>query len=207
MPIAVTISRPKLDQTNSIMENIDVGTAATIADEVELRVFLDGITIDTEAIVDLSIAPITWTAAGTQITGIAGSFSNVREGDLITSTNGTDFASTQAVTAVAADGSTVDFAPAADGDGDSGQGAATLTFTPGDIDATLYYIRLKHTVAGSVLSVTPRISCMDGTGAIEGGTADDSDDVVFADGTIKNYAASTINLDAFLSNARIARTN
>ena len=207
MPIAVSINRPKLATTTTLNENIDFDPAVLVSDEIEIRVFLDNITIDPLAIVDLSVDPITWAAAGTTITGVAGSFSSVKEGDVITSTSGTDFANTQTVSSVNVDGSIVTFAPAADGNTDSGNGASTLTITPGDLDTTLYYVRLKNAVSGTNLTVTPRISCFDGTLVAEGGTADDSDDVVFADGTIKNLTPSVINLDTYLTNARVARTN
>lgn len=206
MPVSISFPRPKATLTNTVNENVEFDTPTIVGDAIELRVFLDNLTIDVLNIVDLSVAPITWTAAGTSLTGIAGSFSDVRIGDVITSTSGTDFASSQTVASVSVDGSTLTFAPAADGNADSGQAGSTLTFTPGDIDSTLYYIRLTHSTSGNNLTITPSISCFDGSLVADGAVNDGSDEVTYDDGvTFKTLPAFNINLDSYLTAARVAK--
>ena len=209
MAIAITLDRPVLTATSQVMENIEVGTAVAAGTDIDFRVFVDDLTIPAVTIVDLSVAPITWTLAGTTLTGIAGSFSNVKVGDVITSTSGTDFANTQIVQTVAADGATLTFLPGADGVADSGNGASTLTFTAGstgDLDASLYHVKLAHSLSGSILTIVPTVSCHDGSLVFEGLTANNSDEAAYADGTVKTLPAITINLDSYLTNARVPRT-
>ena len=211
MPISFSFERPAASQTNTFMDDFDIGFPAVQppADDLtafEARVVITGLVIDTEAIVDLSVSPITYASGGTVITGIAGDFSSVREGDVITSTSGTDFASGQAVVSVATDGSSVTFAPVSDGNTDSGSGAATLTFTPPAVDATAYIVRFKHTVSGNSVTVVPTIYCMDGTQVKEGSVVDGDDNAVIGDAaTTKTLPSFTINLDSYLTNARVAR--
>ena len=161
--------------------------------------------MDNLTISDTDITPltgITWAAAGTTITGAAGDFSNVRVGDVITSTSGTDFANTQTVTVVAADGSSVDFAPAADGNTDAGTGN-TLTFNPGTVDATLYIVRITHT--DPMKSFTSNIEVAVFDGSIVGANTDDED---FANGTLQTTPdIPTINMETFYANCRIDKTN
>lgn len=197
MTISIAFNRPKATATNNVNETIDVGTAIATSDYVELRVFLDGITVDNTVVT--ADPGISWT--GATITGPAGTFSDVRVGDVISSSTG--FVSSQVVNAINVDGSQVTASASADVDTNNEE----LTFTPGTIDSTLYYIRLAHTTSGNTLSVVPTISCFDGTLVEDGSTDDGSDDVTFAQGTQKTLNGVTLNLDTFLTNARVARTN
>ncbi len=197
MTIALNFDRPKLDTTTAVMETLTPGTVATVSDSFEVRVYLAGVTIDNEVVA--ADPGISW--AGTTITGPAGTFDNVRAGDVVSSSTG--FVSSQAVTIVSADGSTVTVDAIADVDTNN----EILTFTPGDIDATVYYLKLDHVLSGSTLVLTPKISKFDGTLVADGATDDGSDDVVYADGSEQSLQSITFNLDTYLSNARVSRTN
>lgn len=197
MPIAIAIERQKLDTTLTVNENIDVGTPDVSGDNIELRVFLDDVLIDN--VVIAADPGISW--SGTSITGTAGDFSSVRAGDVLSSSTG--WVSGQIVDSVATDGSSVTMATAADVDTNNEE----LTFTPGTIDSTLYYIRLNNVISGQSLTVTPSISVFTGSKVSDGAVNDGSDEVTYDDGGISNLAVTTINLDNFLTNARVSRTN
>ena len=197
MTIALNFDRPKLDTTTAVMETLTPDTVATVSDSFELRVYLSAVTIDN--VVIAADPGISW--ATTTITGPAGTFDNVREGDVVSSATG--FVSSQVVSTVSLDGSTVTVDVAADVDTNN----EILTFTPGTLDATVYYIKLDHILSGSTLVLTPKISKFDGTLVADGATDDGSDDVVYADGSEQVLQSITFNLDSYLSNARVSRTN
>lgn len=197
MPIAIAFDRPKASATLTVNETIEVGTPTVASNYIELRVFLDNLTVDNQVIA--ADPGISWT--GAVITGPAGTFDDVREGDVISSSTG--WVSGQLVSSVSADGSTVTASASADVDTNNEE----LTFTPGAIDSTLYYIRLNHSTTGNTLQVSPVISCLDGSGVADGATDDGSDEVDFDAGTKKSLPSVNINLDGFLTQARVARTD
>ena len=197
MTVALNIDRPKLATTTVVAETLTPGTVANVSDSFELRVYLAGVTIDNTVI---AASPgISWT--GSVITGPADTFNAVRPGDVVSAATG--FTSSQIVSTVSADGSTVTTDVVADADTNN----EILTFTPGDIDATVYYIKLDHTLSGNVLTLTPKVASFDGTLVADGATNDGDDNLTYSDGTEKVLPALTYNLDTFLSNARVARTN
>ena len=195
--VDIAITRPKLAATNVVNETLAADTPVVTSSYIELRVFVDDLTIDNQVIA--ADPGISWT--GAVITGPAGTFDNVREGDVISSSTG--WVSSQLVTAVNVDGSQVTASASADADGNNEE----ITFTASDIDSTVYFLRLNHSTTGSILNVTPVISCLDGAAVADGSVDDGSDEVVFTDGTQKTLAGVAINLDQFLTNARVARTN
>ena len=200
MAISVNFDRPKLDTTTAVAESLDVGTVTSIVgppEAFEVRVFLDDIAIDPQTVA--ADPGISW--AATTITGPGGTFNNVRPGDVVSSATG--FVSGQIVQTVSTDGTTVTTDVAADVDTNN----ELLTFTPGTLDATVYYLRLEHAISGTTLRITPKISLFDGTLVEDGTTNDGSDDVTYDDGSITSLSPITINLDTYLTNARQARTN
>ena len=198
MTVALNIDRPKLDTTTVVAETLTPGTVATVSDSFELRVYLAGVTIDNTVVA--ADPSISWT--GTTLTGPADTFDGVRAGDVISS-SGSGWTSSQIVQTVSADGTTATTDVAADNNGNN----ETLTFTPGNIDATLYYVKLDHVLAGNVLTLTPKIASFDGTLVADGATDDGDDNLTYSDGTEKSLSPITFNLDSFLSSARVARTN
>lgn len=211
MAISISLDRPAAALTNNVIESIEVGTATASGTDVDLRVFLDNLTIDTESIADLSLATgadITYASTGNTITtGVAGTFDNVRVGDVVSATVNTGDFSGQTVELISVDGLTLTLSANPDAQVGSQSAGETLVFTPGDIDSTLYFIKFTHTISGNNLVITPKVSCFDGSLVAEGvagGTAD-SDEVVFADGSVKTLPVITINLDAYLTGARVAR--
>lgn len=196
-PIAISFDRPKATSTLTVNETIDVATPTVASNYVELRVFLDDLSVDNQVIA--ADPGISWT--GSVITGPAGTFDDVREGDVISSSSG--WVSGQLVSSVSTDGSTVTASASADVDTNNEE----LTFTPGTIDSTLYYIRLNHSTSGNTLTVVPVISCLDGAGVADGATDDGSDEIDFDAGSKKTLPSVNINLDSFLTNARVARTD
>lgn len=195
--VDIAITRPKLAATNVVNETLAADTPVVTSSYIELRVYVDNLTIDNQVIA--ADPGISWT--GAIITGPAGTFDNVREGDVISSSTG--WVSSQTVSAVSVDGSQVTASASADVDTNNEE----LTFTPGNIDSTLYILRLNHSTSGSILNVTPVISCLDGSGVADGSVLDDDDEVTFTDGTQKTLAGVAINLDSYLTQARVARTN
>lgn len=195
MPISLNFTRPALATTVANTEDIDFSTPTIVGDAIEMRVYLDNLTID-NTVVPAAVG-ISW--VGTAITGTAGDFSDVRVGDVISSATG--WVSSQLVTAVAVDGSSVTASAIADVDTNN----EILTFTPGDIDSSLYFIRLNHSISGSSVVVTPTISCLDGTLVADGAVDDGDDEVTYGDGAVKTLNSFTINLDPYLTNARVAR--
>lgn len=205
--IPLNFNRPKLNQTLAETVTIDFEPPAVNGDDIEIRFFLDNIVIDPITITDLSIAPITWTTGGTSITGDVDSFINVRIGDIITSTSGTDFASGQIVTDVSSTFNSVTVDQPIDGDTDSGQAGSSITFDAGTLDTTLYILKLTHQTSGSRLNIRPTVSLFGGFQAQEGTTDDDTDNLTFDDGRQRKLATLKFDLDKFLTNARVSRTN
>ena len=201
MAIAITLDRPVLSATNQVMENIEVGTAVAAGTDIDFRVFVDDLTIPDTVIA--ASADINWVGTAITATGAAvGAFADVKVGDVISSSSG--WVSSQTVLTVTDSSNLVASAPA-----DVDTGNEQLTFqagSTGDLDASLYHVKLAHSLDGSILTVVPTVSCHDGTLVFEGASANNSDEAAYADGTVKTLPAITINLDTWLTNARVPRT-
>lgn len=205
--INLSFDRPKLNQTVSEDVTVDVATPVINGSEIEIRFFLDNVQIDDIVLTDLSIEPITWVAGGTTISGGLDTFKDVRVGDVITSTSGTDFASGQIVTDVSVSFNSIEVDQPIDGDADSGQAGSSLTFTPGVLDTTLYILKLDHVINDTTLYIRPEVSRFDGSRVAEGLTDDDSDDLPFAEGNKRKLATLRFDLDSYLTNARVSRVD
>lgn len=205
--INISFDRPKLDPEIVTNLVIDADPIAIVDNEITLRVFLDDVVIPPIDIVDLSVAPISWTTGGDTITGVIDTFNEVRIGDAVTSTSGTDFASGQVVTDVSTDGASVTVSPVIDGDVDSGQAGSTLTFNPGTLDTTLYVLKLIHNIEEEKLTVNIEAGVFDGNKVAEGTVIDGSDNQTFDDGKRRKITPLLFNLDKYLCNARVDRQN
>ena len=201
MAIAITLDRPVLTATSQVMENIEVGTAVAAGTDIDFRVFVDDLTIP-DTVVAAS-ADIAWVGTAITATGAAvGAFADVKVGDVISSATG--WTSSQTVTVKTDDSNLVASAVA-----DTDTNNEILTFqagSTGDLDASLYHVKLTHSLSGSILTIVPTFSCHDGTLVFEGTTANNSDEAAYADGSVKTLPAITINLDSYLTNARVPRT-
>lgn len=205
MAISINLDRPVAAPTSSVSESIEVSTAVATGSDIDFKVFLDDLTIPT---ITTDTTFPTWSTGGVIIQGAAGQFDDVRIGDVVSSAVDFNGANERIVAAVdlVLFQVTLTAAPAAD----ATSGAEHLTFTAGstgDLDSTLYHVKLTHVVNGTTLTVTPKFSCHDGNGVFEGNPVGDanSDDVVFADGNVKTLPSITINLDSYLTNARVPR--
>lgn len=201
MATAISFDRTAAVTTTTVNDSLE-SSAVTFSNpspnvtDAEYRLFLDNLTIDN------TVVPAGPTWATDTITGSPGDFSQVREGDVISSATG--WVSSQTVLSVAADGSTVTASAANDSAVNSG--AEAITFTPGNIDSTLFFLKPSFSFKNNIVTVTVQVSVFDGNQVAEGSTADDSDDVTFSDGVQSTLGSFNINLDEFYSNARIART-
>ncbi len=204
MPVPISITRPKLAATNVVNESIDFGTAAIPVDDataIELPVYLSNLDIDD---IVVSAGP-TWSTASADVVGAPGDFSNAKPGDFLSTP--IDISTPIEVSSVSGDGSTITLA--SNPPADTNSGSEVVTVDPGAIDATVYILRLKHAVSGTSLVVTPTIYCLDGSAVEEGlGSQDDYDNATIGDATVvKTLPTATVNLDSFLTAARVARTN
>ena len=209
MVLPTDIERQLATTTETLSETIDATLSNNGDDEFELRVFFQALTPDPQDIQDLAANNITWTAASDTISGNVNSFTNVRIGDAVTSTSGTDFASSQIVTAIAGDFSSITVSPNTDGATDSGQAGSTITFTAGDIDSTLAIFKIKRIINNTTLRFVVTGVSFDGTNVQEGLIDDNSDNATFADGAeITELSAAQpiiLQLEQYLTNARIEK--
>ncbi len=202
MAISINLDRPVAAPTSSVSESIEVGTAVASGDDIDFKVFLDDLTIPT---ITTIVGP-TWSTGSAIIQGASGDFDDVRAGDVVSSA--TDFNGAGERIVLSVDLALFQVTLSANPAADATSGSEALTFTAGstgDLDSTLYHVKLTHVVNGTTLTVTPKIACQDGSLVQEGSTADNSDDALFANGTVKTLPSITINLDSYLTNARVPR--
>lgn len=127
----------------------------------------------------------------TTVTTSGNGFANVKVGDSVA---GAGIPGSTTVASKTNDNTIVLSDAATDSD------TVTLTFDPPSIDPTLYGIRVQLSVSGNVMSVTT-------TGyKYSGSLGDQAGDTTNASAS-KILGRDTIDLDLFLTQARIARTN
>lgn len=201
MPINVTVARPKLNTTNNISISLSPDNPTQSDSKIFLKVFLN----------DLAPDPITFsctfvdaenTLTFTNNTGK--NISNViRIGDVISGAN-SPFTVGAYITDISVVGNTVTVTVNEDA---TVSGTENLTFTAGQIDSTLYILELDHIASGSNLQVRPALYTFDGTKVLDA-NRDGDDDVLVTDAVGKaTLALQSINIDSFLLNARLQRTN
>ena len=204
MTIALNIARPKLESANVVNVQIGTGAVTTAQNNIEMVVEIKGLqstpSPSFECSYDTSEAEITLTNnTGHPISKY------IRLGDLVTGDATAFPLGTEYVTSISEDGTQVTLGinviPDAVGT------AQNLTFTPEAVDSVLYILKLQHNVSGGNVTVTPKLYSFDGT-QIRDADADGKDDSTSADAqSSKVFASHVINMDAFLSNARLPRTN
>lgn len=203
MPIALNVTRPKLESTNTVGVNVVAGTVTESTPNIELVVRLQDLQPNTSPNFTCS-----YTLGSDQVT-----FTNttghpidklIRAGDIL-SGDEIAFPNNEYVTAISAVGTAITLTMS--GDAQANGTDEVLTFAPAPIDSTLYIIQLTHSSNGSSLIVTPKIYAFDGTN-VEDADANGVDDSVIGDASVtKTFGSHTINIDTYLQNARIARTN
>jgi hypothetical protein len=201
MPIAVTVTRPKLETTNDFQISVIPSTATTEGNKIFLKVLLDNLEPD----------PVTFscsfTSASDSVTFTNNTGKNIstliRVGDVVSGV-GSPFDVGAYVTAVSVVGTAVTLTIS---DTASSTGTENLTFAVGTVDSTVYILELDHSGSGSNLLVRPALYTFDGT-KVADANRDGDDDATINDASSKaNLAIQSINIDTYLNNARLQRTN
>lgn len=201
MPIDVTVTRPKLEITNDFQISVIPSTAQTEGNKILLKVLLNHLVPD----------PITFTCSFTQdsdtITLTNNTGNNIstliRVGDVVSGV-GSPFDVGAYVTSVSVVGTAVTLTIS---DTASTTGSSSLIFSVGTVDSTLYILELDHSGSGSNLVVRPAFYAFDGS-KVADANRDGDDDATITDASSKtNLALQTINIDSYLNNARLQRTN
>lgn len=204
MTVPIGFDRSKLDVTNAFAD--DVGVAPTIS----------GITISPPSIflplvitalpIDAGSATIlgTYTIGGPTVLAAPGTFTNdvIRVGDVVQTTPTGDFAVSTTVVSVDSDEQiTLSANPTA------ANGDTNMTITPPAIDSTVGIMEIQVAQAGQVLQLKPIFHLYDGTQSGDpSGTGYDELTTSEAASQV-TYANSTVDLDAYLTNIRVSRTN
>lgn len=201
MPIDVTVTRPKLATTNDFQISVIPSTATTDSNKIFLKVLLDNLEPD----------PITFscsfTLASDSVTFTNNTGKNIstliRVGDVVSGV-GSPFGVGAYVTAISVVGTAVTLTIS---DTASSTGTEDLTFSVGAVDSTLYILELEHTGSGSNLLIKPALYAFDGS-KVADANRDGDDDATINDASSKaNLAIQSINIDNYLLNARLQRTN
>jgi hypothetical protein len=189
MANALNITRPKADLTVPLtVETVD-GTVAEDGSTTYSTYFLPILLQD--------IDPASFTVAScvlnetTTVTTVNNGFIDVKEGDVVSGTG----IPVGATVATKTNNNTIILSEAA-----TASSTVTLTFDPPSIDPTLYGIQLHCSVSGNVMSIRTTGYKYDGHLGDQAGTINNAS-------AFKVLGRDTIDLDVFLSQARIARTN
>lgn len=187
--IADNLSRPKLTQT------VSVPVSVTVLNPTES----DGSDSFTQYIQLDNIQPAAFTETCDGVNGestltVTSTPHDIRVGDEVT---GTGIGASATVTVVSGNTITLD---AANTETITG---GTITFTPPETDAKLVGIQGNFSVSGTTLTLRLRAYAADGT-TVDGPT----DSTIIADmGAATLDQNVRINLDTFLVNSRVPRTN
>lgn len=201
MTIDLTVSRPKLDTTNNVSVSLIPDTATMDGNKILLKIFLDNLSPDSVTFsctfVDATDTITFTNATGKSITEL------IRLGDVVSGV-GSPFSGTAYVTNIEVTGTTVTLTISENA---TGSGTEDLTFAVGTIDSTIYILELDHIASGSSILIKPALYSFDGT-KVADANRDGDDDLTIADASSKaNLAIQSINIDNYLNNARLLRTN
>lgn len=205
MAIAINWQRSKLDLTLAQVNNSTLSNPVEGAQVWDLNLRLDAVAID-----ETTTAAVSGTSGTAILTLDAGTFSNgeIRVGDLVTGPAGVPVGA--AVLSVDSDTQVT-----LDANLTGNVTSETLTLNAGGtntVDASIAQFRIAFTPGQNQVILTPTTYLYDGskTAAAAGGTdspdpsTDASQTITLSSQTIDTIA---INLDDFLSNLRVARTN
>lgn len=201
MPISLNVSRPKLNTTNTVSVSLAPSSPTQDSNKIYLKVLLDNLTPDSVTF------SCTFTNASDTVT-----FTNntgkpidslIRIGDVVSGVS-SPFGGTAYVTDIDVVGTSVTLTISETA---TGSGTANLTFAVGAIDSTLYILELDHATSGSNVLIKPALYAFDGT-KVADANRDGDDDLTITDAVSKaNLAIQSINVDTYLVNARLSRTN
>lgn len=201
MTIDLTVSRPKLNTSNNVSVSLIPDTATLDGSKIFLKVFVDDLTPDSVTF------SCTFTDASNTITFTNNTGNDIstliRLGDVVSGV-GSPFGATAYVTNIEAVGTAVTLTIS---EAATGSGTEDLTFSVGTVDSTLYILELDHTASGSNILIKPALYAFDGT-KVADANRDGDDDLTVSDASSKaNLAVQSINIDNYLNNARLLRTN
>lgn len=205
MPINVSIARPKLNTTNNLTVDLIAENPVTVDNKIRLKVLVSNIepnTTEFSCTYSLGSPTITLTNnTGQPIENY------IRVGDIIEGDATAFPGSAVYVTAISNVGTAITLTASANALAASGGGGTLLTFDLGIVDGTLYILELDHTASASNLVIKPAIYTFDGK-KVQDANRDGDDDATVADAISKvTLSNQQINLDTYLNNARLERTN
>ncbi len=193
--VSLAGARDKLDTT--IPLNIDVIAKTPTepnATTIEIRFTLDDIALDQFTVP--SVDTVTSTA---DLVTTGGGFANVRVGDdvsgtgipvgayILTKTDDNNLIMDQNATAT---------------------GTITATFNSAKtVDATVYTLQVEHAINGQTMTAKTTYYQFDGTAVADADSDDDDEVTVSSASKTVNFSTQSIDLNAFLTNARQAQTN
>lgn len=201
MPISLTVTRPKLDTVNDFGLSLSPDTPSIDGNKILLPIKIDNVSPD----------PVTFSCTFTTgedtltFTNSTGKNINelIRLGDIVSGAS-SPYDLGAYVTNISVTGTTVTLTIS---DTASASDTAPLTFTAPDIDSTVYILELDHLASGSNIVIRPALYTYNGT-KVKDADQDGEDEVTLSDATSKiNLAVQSINVDLFLNNARVQRTN
>lgn len=200
MTIAISFDRQKLNTTNSFVDDVNFVTPAINGTVVQMPLVITALAVDSGSATILG----TYTTGSDLVDAAAGTFTNdvIRIGDVVQTTPTGDFPASTTVLAVNSETQIQLSANPTAQNGDT-----NMTITPPATDATVGIVEVNITTGGSILNLTPKIYLFDGNVVqdLSGGGYDQATDAESTSNV--TYAAANFNLDSFLSNARVARTN
>lgn len=185
-------TRPKLTLTNALVADLaDAATIASGVDGIDLPIRLTSTVLDTVTIADVDTVDTT-----TAISSVGGGFSGVKVGAVLSGNANIPVGAV--ITSITDDNNAViDLAA-------TGTGTSSTDFDA-TADLTVAVLRVNLSLGGNTLTVRPLISKLNGSSVTD--VSSGNDGLTFADGTQVNLSAQTIDLDAFLTNAGVAKTN
>lgn len=200
MTIGISFDRSKLDTTNSFVEDVNFKTPTITSNVIEVPIVIETLAIDAGSATILG----TYGTGSDLIDAAPGTFTNdvVRLGDVVQTSPSGDIPGATTVIAINSDAQIQISANPSAANGDT-----TLNITPPTVDATIGIMEIAVSIGGSILSLTPKVYLYDGT-AVADPTGAAYDQATTAEASSNTpYAASTFNLDSYLTAARVSRTN
>lgn len=196
MTISFPVSRPKAAQTVTITPTFVFSNP--VSDDPSDTVYYYGRyqNLQKDAIV---VTGVTTTNTDATITTTGNKFANIGVGFAVTGTGipaGTTVLSKT-------DNNSLELSANA-----NASGTVNLTFTPVTFNATVYGLEVSHTASGNTINVRIAAKAFDGTQALDLTDAGvDGVDFDATSGVSQGELTFSLNLDQFLTNAGVSRTN
>lgn len=204
MAISLNVTRPKLQTTNSVDIEVVPGSVTVNDNNIELTVEIKELQGNPSP--PLNCTYNDTTAEITLVNNTGQPITNyIRVGDTIAGDMDAFPLGTEYVTAISTSGNnvtlTINVVPAQAGNN------VALTFTPEPVDSVFYILQLGHTTNANSIVVTPKLYSFDGS-KVRDADANGKDDSNILDASaVRTLPTHTLNVDTFLNNARVSRTN